>query len=116
MESTEKTANERLQNFSGFIWRSFSEVYVRFRGGDSAAGGAGEESQLNEVGLVDVFDRLAFLARCGGYRLDADGTAAELVDHGREDMSVGRFESEAVDFEEGERFFRDRFRDGGGIF
>ena len=68
----------------------FRDVYKRqrFRGGDATAGGAGEESQLNEVGLVDVFDRLAFLACCGGYRLDADGTAAELVDHGREDMSV----------------------------
>lgn len=84
---------------------------VGFRGRDSAAGGAGEEAQLDEVGFVDVFDGFSFFARCRGDGLDADGTAAEFVNQRFEDVPVGRFESEVIDFEEVKRVLGDRVGD-----
>ena len=55
--------------------RSFSEVGIGFGGGDAAAGGAGEEAELDEEGFVDVFDGFALFACCGGDGLDANGAA-----------------------------------------
>ena len=98
------------------VGKRFPEVGIGFGGGDASAGGAGEESELDEEGFVDVFDGFALFARCGGDGLDADGTTREFVDHGGENVSVGRFETEVIDFEEGERFVREFLIYGFDIF
>ncbi len=70
---------------------------------DSTAWSAGEESELDEEGFVDVLNGFALFARCGSNGLDADGTAGKFVNQCRENVSVGRLESKMVYLEKTER-------------
>ena len=76
-------------------------------GDDAAARGAGEETELDEIGFVDVLDGLDLLSGDGGERLDADRTAFEFLRDGGEDVPVGRFETNLIYLEERERLARD---------
>src|SRR4051794_9495905 len=70
---------------------------------DAAAGGSLEQAALEEVGLVDVLDRVLLLPHRDRERREADGSAAELLAHGAEDLSVQAVEAEGVDLELGQR-------------
>ncbi len=81
-------------------------VLVAFGGDDTATRGACEEAELDEIGFIYFFDGTNFFADDRGDGLDAGGTTAEFLYEGAEDMMIGRFESEVIDFEEVECFFR----------
>ena len=53
---------------------------IRTLRGDAAARRAGNEPLLQEVGLVDIANRVGFLADRGNQRIDSDRTAVELVE------------------------------------
>src|SRR6476659_197021 len=60
---------------------------------------AGNEAKLNEIGLDDVFDRIARLGEAGGERLHADWSATvEIGDH-RQVAPVHRVEAERIDLQ-----------------
>ena len=80
-------------------------VIVAFGGDDAAARGAGEEAELDEVGFVHFFDGTDFFTDDGGDGLDASRTTAEFLYEGTENMMIGRFGSEVIDFEGIECFF-----------
>ena len=74
--------------------RPSSAVITRPRGGPL------QEAELQEVGLVDVLDRLRLLTEGDRKRRQPDRPAAELVDHdGREQVSIEPLEARAVDLE-----------------
>src|SRR4051794_15478160 len=80
------------------------------RGGDAAAGGALEQAALEQVGLVDILDRVLLLADRDGERGEADGAAAELLADRAEDLAVQAVQAELVDLELRERCVGDRSR------
>ena len=66
---------------------------------DTAAGGAGEKTDLKEKRLVDIFDRFHFLGSGGGDSCDPDRSAVEFFDNGPENLPVRRLETQLVNFE-----------------
>src|ERR687896_1357946 len=70
-----------------------------------------DEAELEEVGLVDVLDRVGLLAEGDRQRGEADGTAVELVEDGPEKLAVDPLEALAVHLEQRERFPGDCKRD-----
>lgn len=73
------------------------EVFVGIWGGDAALGGAFDEAELNEEGLVDFFEGLFFFSDGYGERGEADGASSEFMDDGIEDGFVHVVEAEFVD-------------------
>ena len=69
-------------------------------GADAATGGAVEEAELHEIGLVDLFDSRGLFVDGGGDGVDADGATGVLVENREHDFLVDFIEAEAVDFEE----------------
>ena len=55
---------------------------------DAAARRSVQEAELEQVRLVDVLDRLRLLAERDRERRQADGTAAELVDEGAQQLTI----------------------------
>ena len=74
----------------------------------AAAGGAVDEAELDEVGLVDVLDGLFFFANGDREGLEADGAFLEFDDEGLQDAVVHLVEAVIVDAE--------HFESGGGNF
>ena len=74
---------------------------------DPAARSARDEGDLHEIGFVDVLDRAAVLAYRRGERVQTDRSAAELVDHRRDDLGVDRVEPQLVDLHPAERMVGD---------
>src|SRR3954451_23481779 len=92
---TEAVLNER--------GRRKTEVRPRRRSRHAPARRAFEEAALQQVGLVDVLNRVGLLPDRHGERREADGTAAELLADRREDLAVEAVEAELVDVEHGQR-------------
>ena len=65
---------------------------------------------LEQVGLVDVLDRVGLLADRGGERVHAHRAAAELLDDREEQPAVDLVEAVGVDLEQREGVARDRAR------
>src|SRR5205814_128657 len=74
---------------------------------DSAAGGSLQEAELEQVRLVDVLDRVRFLAEGDGQGREADRPAFELLDHGAQQSPVGPLEAALVDLHQLERLAGD---------
>ena len=68
-------------------------------GGDAAAGGAVEEADLDEEGLVDLFEGVLLFGERGGEGVEADGAAIVFLDDGAEEAAVEFVEAVGVDFE-----------------
>ena len=62
-------------------------------GGDSSGAGAGDETDLEEVGFDDVFEGVAFFAEGGRECFDAGGTSVIGGDEGFEEVAVELVES-----------------------
>ncbi len=90
------------------------EVFVGAGGGHAAAGGAVDEADLHEVGLVHFFDGVFFFAEGGGEGADADGAATVFVDEGEHEVTVDLVEATFVDAEHGEGFLGDGAGDAAG--
>ena len=65
----------------------------------AAARGAGDQAELDEIGLDDVLDRVARFAEARGEGFDPDRAAVVEVGDHREVAAVHRVEPEAVDLE-----------------
>ena len=67
-------------------WRRFEapcpQVLVCLAGDAAAPGGAGQEAQLHQIGLVDVLQGDGLLADGGGQGIQPHGAAAVVVDDG----------------------------------
>lgn len=74
-------------------------MVVRFAGGEAAAGGAFEETELEEIGFVDVGDRCFFFRGRRGDGAEADRPAGELFDENFQNSPVGGREAELVNAE-----------------
>ena len=75
-------------------------------GGHAAARRAHEEPLLEQVGLVDVLDRVGLLADRHRERRQAHRAAAELLADGAQDLAVEPVEPGRVDLEQVERLAR----------
>src|SRR5712692_2490000 len=74
-------------------------MFVGQARGDAAAGGAGDEAQLQQVGFVDILDGFGVFAGAGGQRVQADGAAVEFLDDGQQQVAVGLVEADVIDFQ-----------------
>src|SRR3954469_6587451 len=79
------------------------QVVVCAPGGGAPARCPLQEPTLQEVGLVDVLDRVRLLAHRDRERRQPDRPAGEADAHRVEDLAVGAVEAEAVDLEQLER-------------
>lgn len=79
-----------------------AEMLVRAAGGDPATRRALQETELDQVRLVDIHDCVRLLARRRRHRLDADRAAIELINNCRQDTAVGVVQAEVVNIEHGE--------------
>ena len=78
---------------------------------DSPAGSALQESELEQIRLVDVLDRVRLLAKGDGQRGQAHRAAVEALDDRLQKLAIGALESVAVDLEQLESLGRDLGRD-----
>lgn len=89
-----------------------AKMLVGFRGDAAAARSPFEKAELDEVGLVDVFDGGLFFGECGAEGVEADGAPAEFFDKYGKERAVGRVKTELVHAEELQcihyRFFGER--------
>ena len=83
--------------------RGCAEVRAAQLRHDPAARGALEEAQLEQVGLVDVLDRVSLLAERDGERRQPDRAAVEPLHDRPQQLAVGALEPFAVDLEQVER-------------
>ena len=84
-----------------------AQVLAPESGDHPAARRSLEEPELEEVRLVDVLDGVALLAERDRERRETDRAAAELVEHGVEELAVGALEADLVDLEQLERLAGD---------
>ena len=70
------------------------------RGDDAAAGGPLEETELEQVRLVDVLDRVRLLAQRDRQRGKPDRAAVEALDDGAQQLAIDRLEATLVDLEQ----------------
>ena len=78
----------------------------------AAARRAVEEADLQQVGLVDVLDRVGLLADRGRQRVHAHRAAAELLDDREQQLAVDLVEAVGVDLEQRQRVVGHRRGDG----
>jgi hypothetical protein len=76
---------------------------VGMHGRDAPARGPLEHAELQQVGLVDVLDRVALLAHRDRQRREPHGPARELLADHAQDLAVQPIQSELVDLEQLER-------------
>src|ERR671924_1001372 len=88
-----------------------AQVAHRSLRGDATPRCALEEPELEQVRLVDVLDGVGLLSDGGSERRQAHRTAAELLDHRRQDRQVELVESPLVDLEQLEAGASDVARD-----
>ena len=70
-------------------------------------GSAGEETELDQVGLVDIHDGVGVLGDGRGERVETDGTAVESLDQGAQQVAVVFVESQFVNAEAVQGLVRD---------
>ncbi len=85
-------------------WHRYIEMLVPIICDDAATRSASQESELDQVRFVDVFDGLYLFASNGRECLDTGGTTFELMDEGVKNVTVSWFETEMVNFVQIERF------------
>jgi hypothetical protein len=89
------------------LWLFAVEVLVGAVGGHAATGRAIEHADLHEVGLVDFFDGVFFLAQRGGERAQAYGTTGILVQQSDHQVAVDFIEAVFIDAEHVQGFSSD---------
>src|SRR5215213_605036 len=80
-----------------------SQMGVGALGCDSATGSSLEKTELDEIRLVDIHDRIGFFTDCRCQRLDTDRSATEFFDNRTKNSAVNVVESEVVDIEHRQR-------------
>src|SRR5688572_6463517 len=86
-------------------------MLVGFLRRDATARRAAEEALLEQVRLVNVFDRVARFGHRSGDRFDADRSAFVMLDQYAQDPAVLSVEATAIDFEPRTRVIDDGFVD-----
>ena len=80
-------------------------------GGHSAAWGALNETDLQQVRLDDLFDRILFLVQRSTECAQTDGPPVEFFNDGPQQLNIAIVESKAVDLHLVERIGSDLFVD-----
>src|SRR6185437_2356239 len=80
-------------------WPTDAEVPIRFQGQDPPPWSPGNEPLLQQIGLNDVFQRIARLRQCRGERLNADRAAFVVRENTTEIAMIQRIEPLGVDLE-----------------
>src|SRR5262245_60522209 len=93
------------------LFRREPEVSIRRRRRHAPTRRALKETMLHQERLVDLFDRVRILADCRTDRVQADGTAIELLDDRLENACIHVVKPEHVHVEQFERLVGDRLRD-----
>lgn len=78
-------------------WGGAADVQPSAGAGDASARGAGEKSELEQVGLVDVHDRVGLFGDGGGESVEPDGPPVKAVDQRPQQAAVALVEAERVD-------------------
>src|SRR5204863_7205598 len=73
--------------------------------------GSLDDAELEQVGLVDIFDRVRLLAKSHRERGETDRVALELLDDRPEQRAVRALQPVAVDLHQLQRLTRDLERD-----
>ena len=85
-----------------------AEVLVREPCGDAAARGAVEEADLNQEGLIDLFESILLFGECGSERVQAYRAAVIFFDDGAKQAAVELVEAVGINFQH----FKSRDRSG----
>lgn len=83
-------------------WRWGADFRVGGGHGDAAARGALDEALHDEEGLVNFLEGGGIFTDGDGEGVEADGAAAEFVDHGFEESLVHFIEAVGIDLDHGE--------------
>ena len=86
----------------GFFVVGQAEMLIGQPGGETAAGGSFQETQLHEVGLVDIRDGVRFLADRGGDSVQSHRSAIKLVDDSMQHLVVYLIKSYGVNLKLGQ--------------
>src|ERR687884_1323726 len=97
-----KPRTSEQPGLAGWIGLRDAEVRVGKRRGHTATGRALEEAELEQVGLVDVLDRVALLAGRRRDRVQTHRAASELLDDGAQQLVVGGVEATLVHLQQRE--------------
>ena len=92
--------------------RGFAEVPVSEEGGFAATRGAFDEAFLDEVGFVDILDGTGIFAHSRCDRIEADRSAAELIDDSKQQFIVDLIETKGINIERFEGVLGDLEIDG----
>ena len=76
---------------------SYSEMLISSESGDPSSGRAVQEADLDQVGFINIFDSIFGFADCGRDGVYADWTTVELLDNGKEELSVHLIKTETID-------------------
>ena len=79
--------------------RGFAEVPVGKRGCFTTTGGAFDETFFDEEGFIDILDRSGIFSHRRSDGIEADRSAAELIDDGEQQFVVYLIETEGIDIE-----------------
>ena len=89
-----------------------AEVLVGEEGRFAATGGAFDEAFLDEVGFIDILDRTGVFAHGCCDRIEADRSATELIDDGKQQFVIDLIETEGINIESFEGVLGDLEVDG----
>ena len=79
--------------------RGFAEVLVGEESCFAATGGAFDETFFDEIGFIDILDGTGIFTHGGRDCIEADRSAAELIDDGKQQFIVDLIKTEGIDIE-----------------
>src|SRR6185437_6201457 len=91
---------------TGRLWPAAigdAEVLIGKACRDASTRGAGKETQLQEIWLVDILDGLNFFAGARRQCLDAYRPTVELFDDRAQDITITRIKSTLIYLQRGQR-------------
>lgn len=86
-----------------FRRKGCSDVLIGCLSGKTATRGTGEEADLHEIRLADIFDGRALFADSGRNGVDPDRTAIELINDRLQDLIIQIIKSDLIDMKRSQR-------------
>src|SRR3989338_4957740 len=77
-----------------------------------AAGGTSEETDLHEVGFIDVFNGVFFFGDSGGYGFKSNRPAVEILVYQSQYLAVGIVQPQLINTKKCQRLVREGTREG----
>lgn len=86
-----------------FRRKGCSDVLIGCLSGKTAARGTGEEADLHEIRLADIFDGRSLFADSGRNSVDPDRTAIEFMNDRLQDLIIQIIKSDLIDMKRSQR-------------